>query len=58
MTLMILILSVGEILVGSWSAIVPLWAEAIIRCAVVFSVAGFLYARKQTKVELSGRASF
>jgi len=59
MTLMILILSVGEILVGSWSAIVPLWAEAIIRCAVVFLVAGFLFARKQTKVGgINERASF
>ncbi|MBK7962385.1 MAG: hypothetical protein IPK04_15085 [Bdellovibrionales bacterium] len=59
MTLMILILSVGEILVGSWAATVPLWVEAIIRCAVVFLVAGFLFVRKQIKVGgLNERASF
>lgn len=58
MTLMILILSAGEILVGSWSATVPLWAETIVRCAVVFLVAGFLFARKQTKVGFGERASF
>lgn len=58
MTLMILILSVGEILVGSWSSVVPLWFEALIRSFVVFGVAIFLFTRKQIKVGLSDRASF
>lgn len=58
MTLMILILSVGEILVGFWSSLVPLWTEAIVRCALIFLVAGFLFTRKQTRVGSIERASF
>lgn len=58
MTLMILILSVGEILVGAWAQTVPLWLEATIRCAVVFGVAGYLLAGKKIQVGTSERANF
>lgn len=58
MTLMILILSIGEILVGAWSQVVPLWLETVIRCALVFAVGGYLLANKRIQVGASERANF
>lgn len=58
MTLMILILSIGEILVGSWSSFMPLWAESSIRCGVVFLVAGSLFIKNHSKEGSSERAHF
>ncbi|MBL7542829.1 MAG: hypothetical protein JNL11_03390 [Bdellovibrionaceae bacterium] len=58
MTLMILILSTGEILVGTWSQFVPLWLETVIRCALVFGVATYLMKQNKQRVGASERANF
>lgn len=49
--IMVVILSVGEILVGAWSNIVPLWAECLIRAGVALMIgAALILSRKSAEV--------
>lgn len=46
MSIMIAILATGEILVGAWSSVVPLWAETILRGSVGLGVGLYLLAAR------------
>jgi hypothetical protein len=46
MTLMVVILSLGEVLVGAWANLVPIWLEATLRFLIVVSVGIFLWSKK------------
>ena len=53
---MVTILGLGEMLVGGWSNIVPVWADSGIRAVVALAVgAALLMTRKSQKVVLSER---
>lgn len=44
-SIMVVILSIGEILVGAWSPVVPLWFETMLRAGVALSVGVYLLNR-------------
>lgn len=48
--IMVVILSLGEILVGAWSNTVPLWTENLIRAGIAFMVGAVLLSRKNVRV--------
>ncbi len=60
MTLMVVILSLGEVLVGAWASQVPLWVEGVLRFLIVLSVGIFLWAKRtqQQQVDQNERAVF
>ena len=48
---MVVILSVGEILVGAWSNTIPLWLESSVRATVTIGVGiALIMARKKEEV--------
>lgn len=55
-SIMVTILGLGEMFVGGWSNVVPVWADSGMRAIVAVSVGvALLMARKTTKVALSER---
>lgn len=49
--IMIVILSIGEIVVGSWSNTVPLWAESLIRASIALVIGvALIFSRKHREV--------
>ena len=52
---MISILAVGEILVGAWSGVVPLWLEGAARACVLFVIALYLVTPNFKQVVLNDR---
>lgn len=52
---MISILAIGEILVGAWSGVVPLWLEGAARALTLFVVAVYLVAPSFKQVVLNDR---
>ncbi len=47
--IMVVILSIGEVLVGAWSKVVPLWAECSMRAAVAVLVGVVLLVSRQNE---------
>lgn len=54
-SLMIAILAIGEILVGSWANVVPIWLEAAMRALVLVSIGVYLLSPKLKQVVLNDR---
>ncbi len=54
-SVMIAILATGEILVGSWANVVPVWLEVLIRAMVLTSVGLYLLSPKLKQVVFSER---
>jgi hypothetical protein len=49
---MVIILSIGEILVGAWSSVVPLWLESLMRALVALSIGlGLMMSKTKVGVE-------
>ncbi len=50
--IMVIILSIGEILVGAWSSVVPLWLESLMRALVALSIGlGLMMSKTKVGVE-------
>jgi hypothetical protein len=55
MTLMVVILSLGEVLVGAWASFVPVWLEGVFRFLIVLAVGIFLLVKKSNQEQVGRR---
>jgi hypothetical protein len=50
-SIMIVILSIGEILVGAWAPYVPLWTESVLRSCVALGVGIYLLSKQTSRLK-------